>query len=102
VQGFNWLAVVDSDNGFGHCNSLLHVALSSLFNPSFIAHKDTPLLRDHHTYEDLDPMSVSFVLVGSQTKRFKTVVKSLAGIGAFPWAGLPFSTSSIQTELLLW
>jgi hypothetical protein len=47
-------------------------------------------------------MSVSFVLVGSQTKRFKTVVKSLAGIGAFAWAGLPFWTSSIQTELLLW
>lgn len=46
-------------------------------------------------------MSVSFVLVGSQTKRFKTVVKSLAGIGAFVCVSLFLAQQRIQTQLLL-
>jgi hypothetical protein len=46
-------------------------------------------------------MSVSFVLVGSQIKRFKHVVKSLAAIGGWPACGQQQQQQQIQTQLLL-
>jgi hypothetical protein len=50
-------------------------------------------------------MSLSFVLVGSQIKRFKTVVKALAGIGAatqhqaWPEAAADFELRAVAVVL---